>query len=210
MADYLTRLGTRAVNGDAPSVQPRLPSRYEGTSADDIEIESDEARPEPPPAIRRAAVQQDATAPAFPTPAVEPAPDAAEPLSPALSPPPPATTEVDDDEPQPVPVHTMLTNLNVLHEVVHQLTNDEDQHRDQHEAAPVALLSTVDVAPPVPAHEPAPIVKVTIGRIEVRAASTPTRQPAATPTVTPYTTPQPPPGERLSAYLRGERREGPR
>ena len=122
MADYLTRLGARALSGDAPSVQPRLPSRYEGTNADDIEIEPDETQPEPTPAIRPAAVQPNATTPASPATAVEPAPDAAEPLSPPLSPAPPTTTEADDDEPQPVPVHTILTNLNVLHEFVHVLS----------------------------------------------------------------------------------------
>ena len=209
MADYLTRLGARAVSGDAPSVQPRLPSRYEGTSDDDVEIEPDAAQPEQAAAQPAAAVQPNTTVVTVQATEVEPATPAAEPLSPM----PPVTTEVDDDGPQPVPVHAILNNLNVLHEVVHQLTDGEEQHEVVPVAAatPAPLPSTADaVQPGAPAREPAPVVRVTIGRIEVRAASTPAPQPAAPPTVARHPVSQPPPGERLSAYLRGEHRERPR
>jgi len=192
-SDYFTRLGGRAVNGGRPTVEPRLPSRYEGTASEDtdehdvgVEAAAPAARPDPE------------------TTNVAVVPDAATSLS---------TVDATHPVNQIHEVHhtEVMTNLNVLQEVVHRLT-DEDEHAPEvvPEIVPAAAETAAPMTPPPAQPTPAPVVRVTIGRIEVRAVSTPAPQPVAPPAATPYTAPQPAPGERLSAYLRGEHRERPR
>lgn len=103
-------------------------------------------------------------------------------LEPAAEPPTNTPNPAEDgrdrtgDESQPPLTVRLLTD------VVHRLTGED-------EPGPARRTPT----------GPAPVVRVTIGRIDVRA-------PAAPPPVVPAPAPPAPPGEGLAAYLRGEHR----
>jgi hypothetical protein len=214
VADYLTRLGERALRGtDAPVVEPRLPSRYEEAAPDEEpEPMADELVPDAERAVRRTEVPVgEAAAPvraapprtvAAPSTAVagegargsgvagRVAGDAAGRVS-------VGDASRADRAPVPGPVRA-------LDDVVRRLTTDGEPARGEVVPAPDAL--------PAPEPEPAlaPVVRVTIGRIEVRAATAPAATPSPPAPQAAHAAPspagpRPDPGARLSAYLRGER-----
>jgi hypothetical protein len=214
MADYLTRLGARAVGRFAErAVEPRVPSRFEGTGdagaeqriADEPEL---------------AGTPSTADVAGAPTPAER------------------SSTPPTVEPPSTVDAPSVLDNLRIPHDVVYRLTEPEpdptaatlpstapdtpdaastvDTPRTDTEPARTIVLQPVPAAEPAPPADrapalpepPMPVIRVTIGRIEVRAA--PPSQ-ATAPQVghpAPHRAPEPPPTERLSAYLRGEHRGG--
>ncbi|HZN75720.1 MAG TPA: hypothetical protein VFC00_29155 [Micromonosporaceae bacterium] len=226
MADFLGRLAARAL-GQASSVEPRMPSRYEQVTempdefvVDEPAFVADESAGSP------AGAEERLTAPAPPTPRSEPR------QPPGDRPVPSPAETVRPVVPEPVrPQRVVRVERVVAAETFHsgQAAPDEPMVTEGstvepaagpiRRAVPARRSSVVPVpAAPVP---PPPTgrstrdttVRISIGRIEVRTVPTPATpavavsRPASAapaPAPTPVRAPEPA-GLTLAAYLRGDR-----
>lgn len=225
MADFLGRLAARAL-GQASSVEPRMPSRYEQVTEMPDEFVVDEPAFVADAAGSPAGAEERLTAPAPPTPRSEPR------QPPGDRPVPSPAETVRPVVPEPVrPQRVVRVERVVAAETFHsgQAAPDEPMVTEGstvepaagpiRRAVPARRSSVVPVpAAPVP---PPPTgrstrdttVRISIGRIEVRAAPAPAAAPAIVSVSAPAAAPQPAPRAAppepaeltLSAYLRGDR-----
>ena len=213
MADYLGRLAARAL-GQLPSVTPRVPARFEPVDDEAPELlEQDTdvfAGVEP---LEGAGPRPTGDEPAS---TVEPLPSRGPEVSVAEARPAGPAAAGDNVAPPPVP-SVRVGDVAIVHSEPSRVDGPVEPAR----AAPLAESRRTPVVPVTPPPPPTPVsrasggtaVRISIGRIEVRAAPAPAAAPAIVSVSAPAAAPQPAPRAAppepaeltLSAYLRGDR-----